>query len=195
MTARHPRHLTRLTGMLVAGFLTTGVLLPSSAHASGEVSTELTVSTTGGTLLGVETGGSRQWRGIPYAAPPVDSLRWRPPQPASPWLGVRDASKFAAPCAQLGPDDSLLGSEDCLYLNVFAPDEAADQLPVMVHLHPGGNTFGWAYQDATPFTDRGVMVVTLGYRLGAFGFVGHPALSAEGGGVPVNTGCSTRLRP
>jgi para-nitrobenzyl esterase len=110
-------------------------------------------------------------------------LRCRPPAPVTPWSGVRDATQFAPPCIQLAPGGTA-GSEDCLYLNVFAPSTAtsSSHLAVMVHLHPGGNAFGWAYRNASAFTARNVIVVTLGYRLGAFGFVGHPALTAEGGG-------------
>ena len=148
------------------------------------------VVTPSGALEGVTTGSGPEWRGIPYAAPPVGALRFRPPAPAGSWSGVRDAASFGSPCLQpdeFAPDGSVastLGSEDCLFLNVFAPVGAAAsaRLPVMVHLHGGGNTFGWGYEDASAFTSRGVIVVTLNYRLGALGFVGHPALSAEGGG-------------
>jgi para-nitrobenzyl esterase len=141
------------------------------------------VPTTSGAVEGVVNGAVAEWRGIPYAAPPVGALRWRPPGPAPPWAGVRDASEFATPCIQLAPDGTL-GSEDCLYLNVFAPSTAtsASHLAVMVHLHPGSNSGFFPYMDANAFTARDVVVVTLAYRLGVLGFVGHPALSAEGGG-------------
>src|SRR5262249_3682987 len=124
------------------------------------------------------------WRGIPYAAPPVGLLRWRPPAPVQPWVGVRDATTFMPQCIQLIDVNATDGSEDCLYLNIFVPLSAtpSSRLPVMVHLHGGGNTFGAPYQDASAFVARDVIVVTLAYRLGVFGFVGHPALSAEGGG-------------
>jgi para-nitrobenzyl esterase len=98
---------------------------------------------------------------------------------------VRDATAFASPCIQLDfVNGGTLGSEDCLYLNVFAPSDATatSNLAVMVHLHPGSNSGFHPYQDAAAFTSRGVIVVTVGYRLGVFGFVGHPALSAEQGG-------------
>jgi para-nitrobenzyl esterase len=143
-----------------------------------------------GALEGVTSGSGREWRGIPYAAPPIGALRFRPPAPAGSWSGVRDATSFGSPCLQpdeFAPDGSIastLGSEDCLFLNVFAPFGAAasSHLPVMVHLHGGGNGFGWGYEDASAFVSGGVIVVTLNYRLGALGFVGHPALSAEAGG-------------
>jgi para-nitrobenzyl esterase len=92
--------------------------------------------------------------------------------------------QFASPCIQPDGLGGTLGSEDCLYLNVFAPSTATagSDVPVMVHLHPGGNDFGDAYQDASAFTARNVIVVTVGYRLGVLGFMGHPALTAEGDG-------------
>ena len=145
----------------------------------------LVVQTTAGPVQGMAVGTERQWRGIPYAAPPIGALRWRPPAVVPPWTAARDASAFAPPCIQLDFDTGgTLGSEDCLYLNVFAPATATadSHLAVMVHLHPGGNSGFHPYEDATAFTDRNVIVVTLAYRLGAFGFIGLPALTAEGHG-------------
>ena len=154
------------------------------ASASGTPSAGLVVQTTDGAVQGVVVGTEAEWRGIPYAAPPLGALRWRPPQPVTPWSGVRDATQFTPPCIQTDFNGGTLGSEDCLYLNVFAPPSATagSGLPVMVHLHPGGNAGFHPYTDASAFTARGVIVVTLAYRLGVFGFVGHPALSAEQGG-------------
>lgn len=149
-----------------------------------------TVVTQNGAVSGVANGSMKEWRGIPYAAPPIGNLRWRPPAPAASWHGLRDATTFASPCVQpsaFAADGSVTattGSEDCLYLNVFAPAgaTASSRLAVMVHLHGGGNTFGAPYEDASAFVSRGVVVVTLAYRLGVFGFAGHPALTVEGGG-------------
>src|SRR4029453_5765066 len=112
-----------------------------------------------------------EWRGIPYAAPPFDGLRFRPPAPAVSWQGVRDATAFASPCLQPSSfaDDGTVtatsGSEDCLYLNVFAPagTTVSSRLPLMVHLHGGGNGFGEPYHDASAFVSRGVVVVTVAY--------------------------------
>src|SRR4051812_6433019 len=162
----------------------------SFVAAAPALATGPIVMTPSGALEGVITGSGREWRGIPYAAPPVGALRFRPPAAAVSWSGVRNAASFRSPCLQpdeFGADGSVastLGSEDCLFLNVFAPFNAAasSRLPVMAHLHGGGNGFGSGYEDASAFTSRGVIVVTLNYRLGALGFVGHPALSAEGGG-------------
>jgi para-nitrobenzyl esterase len=165
-----------LIGAVVMGLVAVSPM-PSAA------ADELVVVTGSGALRGVGTGRTREWRGIPYIAPPVGDLRWRPPQPAPPWDGVRDATRFGSRCPQLAPS-GVIGDEDCVNLNVFAPATAAGQpLPVMVHLHGGSNSGFWAYPDAASLVEHGVIVVTVDYRLGVFGFVGHPALSAEGGGV------------
>jgi para-nitrobenzyl esterase len=162
--------------------LTLASVRPVVSAAAVEVPLEVTVE--GGVLRGTEAGGIREWRGVPYAAPPLNELRWRPPSPAGSWDGVREASEFGPPCVQLASETRTIGSEDCLYLNVSAPHpvEGAPGLPVMVHLHGGGNSGFWPYQDASAFVRHGVIVVTVAYRLGAFGWVGHPSLSVEGGG-------------
>ena len=136
-------------------------------------------------MRGVDAGATHEWRGIPYVAAPIGDLRWRRPTPVDPWLGVRDASEFGPHCIQLLSDIETLGSEDCLYLNVFTPPDAngISGLPVMVHLHGGNNSGFWPYENASAFVAHDVIVVTLAYRLGVFGFVGHPALSAEAGGT------------
>jgi para-nitrobenzyl esterase len=166
-----------------------------SSGGSALASSGLVVQTTAGTVSGIRVGAEAQWRGIPYAAPPVGALRWRPPAAVRPWSGVRDATTFAPPCIQLDFEGGALGSEDCLYLNVFAPSaaRAGSGLPVMVHLHLGGNAGFHPYTDASAFTARGVIVVTLAYRLGVFGFVGHPALTAEGGGTSGEYGLLDQL--
>lgn len=145
---------------------------------------DLVVHTGSGDVRGVDDGQVAEWRGVPYAAPPVGPLRWRPPAPAPAWSGVREADVFAPQCLQLGLQAPVEGSEDCLYLNVFAPSgtTAGSGLPVMVHLHGGGNFFFHPYTNADALVSRGVIVVTVAYRLGVLGFGGHPALSAEGNG-------------
>src|SRR5262252_4201050 len=101
------------------------------------------VLTQSGAVMGLTLGNAAEWRGIPYAAPPLGVLRWRPPAPVQPWMGVRDATTFKPECIQLTDVNATDGSEDCLYLNVFVPANAtpSSRLPVMVHLHGGGNTF------------------------------------------------------
>lgn len=140
-----------------------------------------------GRLVGRVDAGVASYKGIPYAAPPVGPLRWRPPQPAEPWSGPRDAGAVGAICLQppsngdpgVGP---LPMSEDCLTLNVWAPAEQAGPSPVMVWIHGGGYGNGSgtaALYDGTNLARRGVVVVTINYRLGRLGFFEHPALAAE----------------
>jgi para-nitrobenzyl esterase len=134
-------------------------------------------------LQGVDGVAGPEFHGIPYAAPPVGDLRWRPPAPPPTWSGIRAAVDFAPMCPQFNFTEErgefIDGDEDCLYLNVFAPPGASGA-PVMVHLHGGGNAFGQAYRETRAFVSRGAVVVTLNYRLGVLGFMGHPALTAEG---------------
>lgn len=134
------------------------------------------VQTEGGLVRGFVDGSTKTWAGLPYAAPPVGDLRWRPPSPPPAWVGVRDTTAFADACIQPEWPDGVTGTEDCLYVNVFAPESSvpAAELPVMVHLHPGGNGSGRAYRNADSFVQRGVVVVTLGYRLGVFRIRGAP---------------------
>jgi para-nitrobenzyl esterase len=145
------------------------------------------VVTTAGTLRATHEDGVLVYKAIPYAAPPVGNLRWRAPQPPLPWPGVRAASRFAPACMQRGT--SMPGetppatSEDCLYLNIWTPPAAqGKRLPVIVWLPGGGFANGSAamplyHGDA--LARRGVIVVTVGYRLGALGFLAHPALTSE----------------
>ena len=147
----------------------------------------LVVATEAGNVLGVRDREIRSWRGIPYAAAPVGDLRWRPPQQPEPWDDVIGVSEYGDSCAQ--PDDYVYGaaslmmrpgsSEDCLYLNVNRPDDDRRDLPVMVWLHGGGFFSGngsGAVVNSPTLVDRGVVVVTINYRLGRLGFFAHPAL-------------------
>jgi para-nitrobenzyl esterase len=130
------------------------------------------------------------WKGIPFAAPPVGQLRWRAPQPAAPWTGVRQAVEYGHDCMQLPfPSDAApLGtapSEDCLYANVWKPMKTkAKKLPVIVWIYGGGFVNGGSspptYSGAR-LARQGVVVVSFNYRLGRFGFFAHPALSREAG--------------
>jgi len=136
-----------------------------------------------GLISGTETEDQvRTYKGIPYAASPVGANRWRPPQPVRPWTGIRDASKFATVFPQsFGSNEP--SSEDSLFLNVWTPaEQRTDKLPVMVWIHGGawsGGSGSMPVFDGTEFARKGVVLVTLNYRLGALGFLAHPALSAE----------------
>jgi para-nitrobenzyl esterase len=147
------------------------------------------VKTTSGAVEGVTVAGSnvRVFKGIPFAAPPVGDLRWKPPQPPAPWHGVRKATEFGARCMQARVFDDMIfrdeNSEDCLYLNVWTPAKGdTDRLPVMVWIYGGGFRAGSASeprQDGERLAAKGVVVVGFNYRLGVFGFLSHPELTAE----------------
>jgi para-nitrobenzyl esterase len=145
------------------------------------------VMTGDGALAGRRQDDVDVYRGIPYALPPLGAWRWRPPQSVPAWQGVRDAGKFAPACMQQGvsmPGESPPAvSEDCLYLNLWAPPRRAGQrLPVLVWIHGGGYANGSASMPlyhGDRLALKGLLVVTVAYRLGALGFLAHPALSAE----------------
>lgn len=161
-----------------------GAVLAHGAVAEAQLFTlPTTANTDKGSLVGQSKNGIRQFLGVPYAAPPTGSRRWKAPAPESAYL-LRDASRFAKHCAQTAsPFGDASTSEDCLYLNVFAPP-ALETLfrpaPVMVWLHPGGFQSGESDDfNPTALVKKGFVVVTLNYRLGALGFMAHPALTAE----------------
>jgi para-nitrobenzyl esterase len=145
------------------------------------------IQTDSGLVEGRQEQGLKVFKGIPYAMPPVGGLRWREPQPPAPWPGILQADHFAAVCPQQGvPVPGAVmepTSEDCLYLNVWMPDhQRGARLPVMVWLYGGGWTTGSASMPlyrGDKLAGRGVIVVTVGYRIGAFGFMAHPELRAE----------------
>jgi para-nitrobenzyl esterase len=159
-----------------------GVQAAASRHTSPSASE---VATTGGLLRGgVQADGSVLFRAVPYAAPPLGALRWRPPQPPAAWSGVRDVQSPAAPCAQpaLGWNDAMAGrsAEDCLYLEVQTPAlRPPAPAPVMVWIHGGANVAGGAdgYLPSA-LVGEGVVLVTVQYRLGVFGFLSLPELRA-----------------
>jgi para-nitrobenzyl esterase len=146
-----------------------------------------TAKTANGTVSGAVEDGIAVYRGIPFAASPIGNLRWRPPQPAAKWSGVRPAEKFAPPCVQGGggaaKGKGAPGSEDCLYLNVWTPAKSAsERLPVMVWIYGGGFTGGSTSvpsQTGEQLAKKGVVVVSVAYRVGPMGFLAHPGLSAE----------------
>jgi len=142
-----------------------------------------------GPVRGSVEQGVAVFKGIPYAAPPTGLLRWRPPAVPAPWTGTRSAQAFGPACPQprIPPPVGVEGatSEDCLTLNVWQPQGADPKLPVMVWIHGGGFVFGSGSQAlyaGAELARRGVVVVTLNYRLGALGFLSHPALSREQAG-------------
>jgi len=151
-----------------------------------------------GELSGVSEDGTRIFRGIPYAAPPVGDLRWRPPRPVEPWDGVRDASTFGHACPQKTgayPEwvdrhlDEIVIDEDCLVLNVWSPIDHGDEpLPVMFYIHGGNMQFGVSsipMYDGRILAAEGVVVVTINYRVGYLGRFAHPALTRLQSGEPL----------
>ncbi len=156
---------------------------------------DTTVQVESGQLKGLinDEGTVVAFKGVPYAAPPVGDLRWKEPQPPLPWEGVRDASEFCASCIQnrafsrdpwteeFMVQDSI--SEDCLFLNIWTSAKSAeDNLPVLVYIHGGGLTEGSGsidVYDGEELSKKGIIVITINYRLGALGFLAHPGLTAE----------------
>lgn len=145
-----------------------------------------TVAVQGGLLTGVRTSRGAAFLGVPYAAPPVGPLRWRAPEPPVAWEGERDATRTGSPAVHTigqGRFVPVTGSEDCLYLNVYAPPGRPDgqSWPVMVFLHGGAFAVGASdnYDPSLLASEQGVIIVAPNYRMGAFGFLAHPALAQE----------------
>jgi para-nitrobenzyl esterase len=186
MSANGKRLVAAAALLAAAGLLTVLAAAAAAAAAGGPRA----VRTAGGLLQGEQSAdGITIYKGIPFAAAPVGDRRWRPPAPARPWKGVRMTRDFAPDCPQ---EASKLGSsagierpqsEDCLYLNVWTPNHSqAAKLPVMVWIYGGGFQGGSAARplyDGTRFAQKGIVLVTINYRVGAFGFLAHPELSAE----------------
>jgi para-nitrobenzyl esterase len=174
--------------LVVAGFAYLGLRDTSSPPAPPPVADETTVrATTEGEVVGFVAANSATWLGVPFAQPPVGELRWRAPQPPAPWHGRRNALSVGAMCPQNRSPFSVLsgndgpqveGSEDCLYLNIYAPTNARG-LPVMFWIHGGGNTFGSGaeYVGANLASTQQVVVITINYRMGPIGWFAHPALA------------------
>ena len=170
----------------LAALVQTGPVLAAPAPAQ--------VAVSGGKVQGAVQAGVLSFKGVPFAKPPVGALRWRAPQPVAAWTGVRPATSYGPDCAQnpFPGDAAPLGvkpSEDCLYVNVWRPAEAAPgKLPVMVWIYGGGFVNGGsspAVYDGSAFARKGVVLISFNYRLGRFGFFAHPALTKEAAGGPV----------
>lgn len=155
--------------------------LPLLLSTGARAQVKVPISIPDGDLAGSSMNGVDQFLGIPYAAAPLRQLRWSAPQAVTPWSGVRDASQFQSPCAQAvsypGPDDRSV-SEDCLFLNVYRPaeDQVHHPLPVMVWIHGGSNIDGSGkdYDPTAMVKQNSIIVVTINYRLGVFGFLPVP---------------------
>jgi len=191
-----PSRLRCVAFLCAAPLLLAAKPAPSAHAPAGPL-----VQISDGALSGKMNGNIAVFQGIPFSAPPVGLLRWREPQPVAHWSGVRDVTKFSRPCTQnLAGTDSFIAplaatygvaysvqriepSEDCLYLNVWTPRlQPGANLPVMVWLHGGSNRVGSGGEpgyDGTSLASRGVIVVTINYRLGVMGFFVHPELVAE----------------
>ena len=182
------------------------VLLGASATHPGKVvlvrfaadARPVTATTEAGALRGVEGNGVRAFLGVPYAAPPVGDRRWRAPGAVEAWTGTRDATRIGADCTQAlgrrailgGGGGIVVGSEDCLFLNIYAPAGEATDLPVMVYAPGGAFTIGAGanYDPSSLALEQKRVVVTLNYRLGALGWLAHPGFQAEGEGFGGNFG-------
>src|SRR6516165_11900112 len=172
-----------------AAFLAAALLVAPAADAQEQAAPHLLrVGVEGGTVVGFERGPAEIFRNIPYAAPPVGPLRWKPPQPVQPWTGVRPAVDYGPRPMQGRIFGDMVfhdngPSEDCLYLNIWMPEHPAPgKLPVMVWIYGGGFAAGAtseARQDGGNLSKKGVIVVSFGYRLGVFGFLAHPELTGE----------------
>ena len=160
------------------------VAMMASLRAAPDV-----VTVEGGRVAGTSDRGVRVYKGIPYAASPIGALRWKPPQPVAAWPDVRDGSTFGAECPQTQyPDTSIYvrplqrQSEDCLFLNVWTAAPSGERWPVLVWIHGGALTRGSGIsdvRDGVPLARKGIVLVSLNYRLGPLGYLAHPALSAE----------------
>jgi para-nitrobenzyl esterase len=183
-------------GALMAGCAaatTTATASAGTTAAGLQASGGPVVATAGGLVQGTTAGRTNQFLGIPYAAPPVGALRWHAPEPAAPWPSVRTATAFGPNCPQnASPFGQASTSENCLFLNVYAPAGLRGQighLPVMFWIHGGALVTGES-NDYNPakLVAKGTVVVTINYRLGALGFLAHPALASAPGGASGNYG-------
>ena len=182
-----PKKLTSyvlLICLILAGFSLLAGCTREGPDAGPSKTDTVVVKTDAGSVSGLQQGNLRVFMGIPFAAPPTGELRWRPPAPVQPWDGVKETKVFSPACPQPTLADPTLNmSEDCLYLNVWTPAKSADEkLPVMIFIY--GGAFGkiagsMPLYNGTALAEKGVVVVTTNYRVGALGFLAHPELDAE----------------
>jgi para-nitrobenzyl esterase len=156
-----------------------------TTQVGGKTAMDKMITLDSGKISGIAADGYQYYLGIPFAAPPVGDQRWKPPQPVEPWSGVKECTEFGPACPQL-PNPALKidrMDEDCLYLNVWTPaSRQEDRLPVMVWIYGGGYQYGSASEiqyGGASLAKKGVVVVTVNYRVGTFGFLSHPQLAAE----------------
>ena len=204
-STRRARHRGPVAAAVVVAALALSGAVGASAYAAPAPAASTAVSTAAvhspivrtddGLLGGTVSDAMDEYLGIPYAAPPVGALRWEPPAPASGWSGVREATELGPHCAQpASPYGIASTSEDCLYLNVYAPPGASEhsRLPVMVWIHGGAYNFGESDDfNPAPLVAHGIIVVTINYRLGALGFLADPSLAepdGASGGAGVDAG-------
>jgi para-nitrobenzyl esterase len=183
---QRPSSLCR--ALALGALLAAGISAPALAHDDDDNGP--VVKTAEGRVRGFENHGVYTFLGVPYAAPPVGNLRWRPPAPVKKWADILDTTKFANTCPQVtelgpfaGPSST---TEDCLYLNVFTTGRSHSKKPVIVWIHGGGNVSGETNDyDGGKLATGGpsgtpTVVVTINYRMGLYGFLSHPALNSEG---------------
>ena len=161
--------------LLVAAFVLFGIVA-CKKQITGQVEVE------GGIIQGIVTEDLTIFKGVPFAAPPVGDLRWKAPQPVVKWEGVKQTTEFA-PAPMQGGNPVSGKSEDCLYLNIWTPAKSVDEkLPVLVWIYGGGFSFGSTsdpVHNGEHLARKGVVVVSIAYRVGQLGFLAHPELSAE----------------
>lgn len=179
--SRHVRAIALTFGQLL--------VLPVFGQETKSTTDTWTVEVTGGKVRGVVQDGVVSFKGIPFAAPPIGEFRWKAPQPVNPWDGVLQADKFGPSPMQPLPISQMIEveppSEDCLYLNVWTPANSPDERrPVMIWIYGGAFAFGGTsipITDGRKLAEKGVVVVSIAYRIGPLGFLAHPELSAESG--------------
>jgi para-nitrobenzyl esterase len=177
--------MTKLSARLAALILAFGLASAASAALAAPASTPV-VATRSGPVQGLVKDGTWQFLGLPFAKPPLGPLRWRPPESPAPWTAVRQATAFGPSCPQghdIGDFAKPSETEDCLYLNVYAPARPSKAPRAVMVWFPGGALFAGAADDydGSKLARRGdVVLVTLNYRIGVLGFFAHPAIDAEG---------------